>query len=32
MCITEEQEYLPWEIVIIEYTIEMGITKKLHMS
>lgn len=30
LCKTEEDEYLPCEIAIIEYSIESGITKKLH--
>ena len=32
LCMTEEQKYQSCEIAIIEYSIEMGITKKLHMS
>ena len=30
LCKTEEEEYLPCEIALIEYSIGKGITKKLH--
>lgn len=30
LCKTEEGDYLPVEIAVVEYSIEKGITKKLH--